>query len=55
MREVSAAMREAGQELTRQGVSAEAALERLAAEPERWANLAREQAHLLAARLKTAP
>jgi hypothetical protein len=55
MREVSAAVREAGQELTRQGLSAEAALDRLAADQERWATLGREQARLLAARLKPTP
>ena len=51
-REVSAALRQAGQELTRQGLSAEAALDRLAADQERWASLGREQARLVAARLR---
>jgi hypothetical protein len=54
-REVAAAMRAAGQELTRQGVSAEAALDRLAADQERWATLGREQTRLVAARLKSNP
>jgi hypothetical protein len=52
MREVSAAVRQAGQELTREGLSAEAALDRLAADQERWARFGREQARLVAARLK---
>ena len=52
MREVSAAVREAGQQLTRQGLSPEVALDRLAADQERWATLGREQARLLAARLR---
>jgi hypothetical protein len=50
-REVSAAIRAAGYELTTSGVAADEALKRLAAEPERWAAVAEGQAKVVAARL----
>jgi hypothetical protein len=50
-RELSAAIRAAGQELVEHGTAPEAALEQLAAAPQRWAPLAASHARAVAARL----
>jgi hypothetical protein len=50
-REMAAAIRSAGLELTASGLSAEAALEQLAREPQRWAAIGAAQTRLVAARL----
>jgi hypothetical protein len=52
IRETLATIRDAGHELTRGGLSTEAALEQLAAQPARWTGVAGEQARLLARRLR---
>jgi hypothetical protein len=50
-RDLSTAIRTAGQELVAHGASVEAALDQLAAEPQRWATLGAARARALAARL----
>jgi hypothetical protein len=54
IRDVTSAVRTAGQELVATGISAEAALEQLAASPQRWTTLGSTRARALATRL-TAP
>jgi hypothetical protein len=54
-RGIASAIRVAGQELTDSGLSAEAALDRLAAEPQRWAAIGTEGAYTVAARQTTLP
>jgi hypothetical protein len=53
-REMTTAIRAAGQELTSGGLSAEASLEQLGATPQRWAAIGAEHARGVAARLSAA-
>jgi hypothetical protein len=53
-REEIAAIREAGRQLVASGVAPSAALDQLAAQPERWAAVGVAQARIIAARLATA-
>ncbi len=52
-RELGTAIRAAGQELVATGTATEAALDQLAADPQRWASLGGQRARGLAARLST--
>jgi hypothetical protein len=52
-REVGIAVRAAGQELVQAGATADAALDQLAADPQRWATLGSTRAQAVAARLKS--
>lgn len=54
MRDLTSAVRAAGQELVASGTATEAALDQLAADPQRWANLGSQHARGLAARLSAA-
>jgi hypothetical protein len=54
-REMAAAIRLAGLELTASGLSAEAALDQLAKEPQRWADIGSAQTRVVAARLIASP
>jgi hypothetical protein len=54
-REVGAAIRSAGQEMVTSGISAEAALTALAAEPQRWTPIGSAAARVIAARLAATP
>jgi hypothetical protein len=53
-REMTAAIRSAGQELVSSGLKAEDALDQLAAEPQRWATIGAAHARVVAARLTAA-